>query len=368
MTKVIMFANTSWYLWNFRRTLIARLVDNDLEVFLIAPDEAYKTQLTDLGATFISIQMSARGYAIFEELGSFLSVLKLYRKIRASTAFHFTIKPVLYGTFAGYLSTTPSINTVTGLGTLFSQSSSRMTRLIGMMIYRLIRNFTNWTFFQNIDDMRLMLENRLVRKDKCSVVAGSGIDLVKFPFQRHRKNSDAIRFLFIGRLIKDKGLIELADATRMIKAQGALVEVIILGEKETDSRVGIEDALFKSWITEGLFNYEGFHSDVRGWISKVDCVVLPSYREGLPRCLLEAAASGRPIVATDVPGCREIVNDGENGFLCRSRSAESLAHAMRRMIGISDSDRQNMGALGRKIVEEHFDQELVLREYLNKLC
>ena len=220
-------------------------------------------------------------------------------------------------------------------------------------------------FFQNPHDRALFVGRRLVRAGQVGLLPGSGIDLERFrPRSRPRPASQPFRFLFVGRLLRDKGLVEYADAARLLRPRWPDVEFAILGFAGSDNRSAVPIAEVERWRAEGLVDYLGDIDDVRPFLAEADCVVLPSYREGLPRSLLEAAAMAIPLVATDVPGCRDLVTHGDNGLLCEVRSAASLAAAMEAMLKLDPSERQAMGQRGRARVERDFDQAIVVDAYL----
>jgi len=223
-------------------------------------------------------------------------------------------------------------------------------------------------FFQNPDDLKLFVAGGLARDEQAQLIPGSGIDLQHFrPAGTARNGDERFRFLFVGRLLRDKGLVEYAEAARLLRSDWPRVEFAILGFAGSDNRSAVPIADVERWRAEGIVTYLGETGDVRPFIAEADCVVLPSYREGLPRTLLEASAMATPMVASDVAGCREIVEDGDTGFLCAAQSAESLAEAMQAMLRLSPEERAGMGARARKKVEREFDQALVAQAYLQVL-
>lgn len=362
MVKILFFANTSWYLWNFRRGLIARFLELGYKVVVVAPDEQYATRLKEIGCITELTHLDNKGLNPLRDLYTIFDLWRIYRKQRPAFAFHFTVKSVIYGTFVGRLLRVRCINTVTGLGTAFI--GNRWSRKIVGTLYRYIREKAQWTFFQNDEDFNLFRENRYVRADRASVVAGAGINLTQFAFSPRESNS-SFRFLYLGRLLFDKGLLELKEAAKRIKERRADVRVQILGPIESKNPTAINPTTLNAWIEERSIEYLGETDDVSGFIAKADCIVLPSFREGTPRSLLEAAAIGRPIVATDVPGCKEVVIDGKNGFLCQPGSVEKLVEAMQKMLNLTDERRLAMGRAGRKIVEKSFCEQMVIDRYLS---
>ena len=232
------------------------------------------------------------------------------------------------------------------------------------ILYKIALGFNSKVFFQNKSDQRLFLENGLVAERITDLLPGSGVDLDKFiPVEKSIINNKII-FLLIARLLKDKGLLEYIEAIKIIKDRYDNVEFQILGAVDSLNRTAINKEELQSWIDDKLVGYLGTADAVEKVISQCDCVLLPSYREGTPRSLLEACAMEKPIIATDVAGCRDIVDDGINGFLCKVKSPEDLADKIELMLNLSDNERLLMGKAGRKKIREQFDEKIVINRYL----
>jgi glycosyltransferase involved in cell wall biosynthesis len=298
-----------------------------------------------------------------------LSTLKAFhrvlKRIRPAAVLTYTIKPNIYASIAARTLGIPVINNVSGLGIVFTRETM-LTRLVERL-YRFALTRSATVFFQNRDDAALFAKRRIVRQAQTQILPGSGVDLSQF------KPSDAplgpqFTFLFAGRLLWAKGLGELAQATRKLKASGGEIRVRIAGIVAGDDRDAVPLDQLQTWADEGVIDFLGPVDDIRPLIAEADCVLLPSYyREGVPRALLEAAASARPVITTDWPGCREALDDGVTGFLCQPRSSDSLADAMRRMMNLEPAERQAMGREGRTKMEREFSEELVIRAYLDAL-
>ena len=222
-------------------------------------------------------------------------------------------------------------------------------------------------FFQNPDDRDLFVERRLARPDQARLLNGSGIDLDQFCPSQNAREPGPLRFLLVARMLRDKGVEEYVGAARILRHEGSAARFLLLGPTDADNRTAISPAQVASWQDEGLVEYLGTSDDVRPHLAAADCVVLPSYREGLPRSLIEAAAMGKPIVTTDVPGCRGAVEDGVTGLLCEVRSAKALADAMREMIALTPSERCAMGRAGRDRAERLYDQDIISAAYLDEI-
>jgi glycosyltransferase involved in cell wall biosynthesis len=238
--------------------------------------------------------------------------------------------------------------------------------VVAKFLYRMSFRFARKVFFQNPDDLKLFLDKNLVKKQAVDLIPGSGIDLKHFTPVNYQRNPK-FTFLLISRLITDKGILEYVDAVKKLKAEGIAARFQVLGAMDPEHKRGISKALIQSWIDSGTIEYLGTTDDVRHFIQQADCVVLPSYREGTPRTLLEAASSSKPIIATDVPGCNQVVEHQVNGLLCKLKDADDLARQMRRLADMDDKTLQTFGSNGRKKMEAEFDESIVINKYLQAI-
>jgi glycosyltransferase involved in cell wall biosynthesis len=356
--------NTAWNLLNFRAGLIRALVAHGYEVVAVAPPDEYSESLADLGCRYVPLPMDNQGTHPGRDLFLLWRFLRLMRRERPDVYLGYTVKPNVYGSLAAHFCGIPVINNIAGLGVVFSKDGW-LTRLV-RGLYRLALARSHRVFFQNNDDMNLFVAGGLVDADVVGRVPGSGIDLALFRLEPLPAASVVrMRFLLIARMLWDKGVGEYVEAARLVRLRYPDVEFCLLGFLDVKNPAAISREQMAAWVGEGVVNYLGVTDDVRSFIAEVDCVVLPSfYREGVPRTLLEAAAMGRPIVTTDAVGCREVVDDGVNGFLCRVRDAHDLAEKLERMILLSPEERTSMGRYGREKVEREFDEKIVIRRYL----
>ena len=277
----------------------------------------------------------------------------------------YTVKPNVYGSLAAHVMGVPVINNVAGLGAVFVKDS-RLTGLV-RRLYQLALSRSVKVFFQNDDDHQLFVTGGLVDNSVTSVLPGSGIDLAKFS-PVPLPNKLPIRFLLIARMLWDKGVGEFVEAARLLKSRGVKAEFCLLGFLDVQNPAAISRAQMDKWVAAGIVNYLGVSDNVSDEIARADCVVLPSfYREGTPRTLLEAAAMARPIVTTDSVGCREVVDDGINGFLCRPRDSFDLAEKLAQMATLSPGERKAMGLRGREKAERQFDERIVINKYLETI-
>jgi glycosyltransferase involved in cell wall biosynthesis len=303
--------------------------------------------------------MDRSGTNPFRQLALVWSLRRVILEEGPDLLLAFTIKPNIYGCSLCRLLGIPAVPTVTGLGTAFLGGPALRRMVLAM--YRFAFARARMVFFQNPDDEALFLRERIVRSGQSRVVPGSGIDLDRF---RPSELPDQPRFLMIARLLGDKGVREYAEAARELRGRLPSATFALVGELDRDNRSAIGEGELKSWVRDGILDYLGPAEDVRPHIERSMAVVLPSYREGLPRTLLEAAAMGRPVIGTDVPGCRQVVRDGVTGLLCEPRSAESLAAAMERLAGMPPGERGRLGAAARAMAEREFGEKRVTEAYL----
>ncbi len=353
--------NTSWNIYNFRVGLLKALQDEGYKIVAIAPKDNFSHKLEELGFEYYEVKMNNKGTNPFEDLKLIADYYKLFKTIKPDVTLHYTIKPNIYGTLAATLAGVPVINNVSGLGTVFLDD--RLSSKIARWLYRFTFQFSKKVFFQNNYDKALFTESGFVDPAKTDRLPGSGIDTNKeIPLHHSVANKD-IRFLFVARLLKDKGLVEYVDAARIIKAKYPDVEFDVLGPYYHGNPSAITGQEIGAWQKEGVIIYLGVSDDVENVIAHADCVVLPSYREGLSRVLLEASIIAKPIITTDVPGCRELVDDGYNGFLCSVKDSIDLAEKMELMLLLEDIERINMGLHGRQKIINEFDEQLVIDKY-----
>ena len=361
---IVMCANTAWNLANFRAPIITSLLEDGYRVIATAAKDGAESRLLALGAEFRPLPIQSSSRNPLDDFRLILALRRLLRAERPAALMTFTIKPNIYGTLAARMTRTHSLATISGLGSAFL-AGGRMGRLIDRL-YRLALRGAGAVFFQNDEDCDIFLERQLVRAEQVRRVPGSGVDLAAFPASP-LPGGPAPVFLFIGRLLLDKGVREFVEAATLVRHTGHESEFRILGECGVENPSAVPFKEVERWAADGTIRYLGPTEDVRPAIAESDCVVLPSYREGVPRSLLEASAMGRPLIATDVPGCRDVVDDGINGFLCEARSAPALADAIRRMMALAPAERQAMGVRGRTKVENEFGVERVVAAYRREL-
>lgn len=364
---VIVSANSLWNIENFRGNLIAALVRAGYLVTIAAPgSQDSASRSPDLGR-HLPLPLRSEGMNPVADAFLFLTYLRIFQQERPAAYLSFTAKPNIYGALAAGLLGIPAVPNVSGLGTAFIRGGM-LQRLLSTL-YRLAFRKASRVFFQNGEDRALFVKRRLVRAERCQVLPGSGVDLSRFqPRAETIEKRQGPTFLYVGRLLGDKGVREFVEAARLVRARHPECRFQLLGFAGVANRTAITPGEVAGWVEEGTVEYLGGVDDVRPYLAAASAVVLPSYREGLPRSLLEAAAMGRPLIATDVPGNREVVIDGENGLLCEVRSASSLAQACARFLALPAADRRRMGRTSRRMVEERFSEEKVIAAYLDALA
>ncbi len=365
-SKIIAITNnTSHYIIVFRLNLIRALQENGCRVIAIAPTDKYSLELEKHGVEYIPVDIDNKGTNPAKDAKLLVSLYKIYKATRPDAILHFTIKPNIYGSIAAGMLKIPVINNVTGLGTAFL--SGGPLQYISERMYRFAFKKANKVFFQNDIDHKFFLGKNLVNILRSEVIPGSGVDTTRFSPRIHTRQKNKFVFLLIARVIKDKGILEYIEAAEILKSRGINFESRLLGQIGSENRGALSQNDVNSWVAKGLINYLGEHEDVRDAIADADCIVLPSYREGTSKSLLESAAMGKPIIASDVPGCNNVVEDGFTGYLCKPRNALDLANKMEAMINLPATIRNKFGEAGRKKMTMHFDEKIVIKRYLEAL-
>ena len=358
---LILMGNDVPTVLNLRMNLIRSLQDAGYRMGVAAPPMDASSQLEAAGIAFYPMRMLPTGMRPTADAALFRQYVRLLRSERPAAILGFTVKPNVYGSLAARLCGIPALNNITGLGTAFI-SKGPLESLV-TALYRPALRKAEAVFFHNEDDRDLFVGRKIVRSEQAIVIPGSGIDLSRFKPEPLPGKADAPVFLLIGRLISEKGVREFVDAAARLKSDWPNARFQLLGDFATGPRAVSRDEL-EGWVAAGTVEYLGSSPDVRPFIAAADCLVLPSYREGLPRSLLEGAAMGRPLIATDAPGCRNLVEPGVTGFMCDVQSAASLAGAMESFLHLTPDERVEMGRRARQMVEERFSDERINEAYL----
>ncbi len=364
--KIAVIENGLFSTYTMRDGLMQRLLKEGYDVTILTHTNSFVSQVEKTGLKVINI---GSGNLNPVKVSKYIfNLYKSLKEIRPDVCLTFSIRPAIWGNFITRYLGIPTITNITGVGPLFS--SKNLAYRMARSIYRYALKKTKKVFFQNFDDMNLFIENNFVSKEIVERVPGSGVDYEKFsPMAFDKKSGNHFTFLFIGRLIKDKGIFEFVEAARIMRKKYPSILFNVIGpfwHQNLRSNT-ITKSDLQNWITEGLIDYQGEKKDVRKFIAEADCIVLPSYREGTSNILLEAASMEKPIVTTNTTGCKEIVEDEITGFLCNVRDAIDLTRKMEKMYLLSNEERNTMGKKARQKIIKEFDKQIVLSAYLKTI-
>ncbi|MCQ2455359.1 MAG: glycosyltransferase family 4 protein [Clostridia bacterium] len=356
--KIVVLANFAMGLYKFRKELIEELC-KDNEVYIVLPDGEFIEELKKIGCKFIPFEFNRRGINPIADFNQIIRYKKILKSLKPDVVLSYTIKPNVYGGIASSSLKIPYIANVTGLGT--SIENGGLLGFISTTLYKIGLKKASCVFFQNENNKKLFEDKKIV-SGKTRLIPGSGVNLSNHNLEEYESDAEGIRFLFIGRIMKDKGIGELLDAFDVISAKYPNVSLDIVGGCDEDYSAVLEEKAESGFIT-----YHGQQKQVHEFIKNSHCTVLPSYHEGLANVLLESASTGRPVIASRVPGCIETFDEGITGFGCEVKSYESLAKAMEKFIVLSLDEKKQMGLNGRKKVEKEFDRSIVIDAYIDEI-
>jgi glycosyltransferase involved in cell wall biosynthesis len=363
MSKILFFANTDWYLYNFRLSLAKELRANGHEIIFLSPPGNFQNLLERDGFEWIPFPLSRQGINPFRELWTLWKLSRLYYKLGPDIVHHFTIKPVIYGSLAAHLVRIPGIiNSITGLGHLFidSEAMTRLLRSIASRLYRINLRGTQ-VIFENPEDRDIFVQRRLLKAEQAHLILGTGVNVEKF-FPTLKTNDIPV-VLFSSRMLVTKGLLEFIEAAHILKEKGLQARFAIAGKTDPGNPASVPDEQIEALKRSDVLEWWGWQDDMPAALARADIFCLPSYREGVPNALLEASACGLPIVTTDTPGCRDVVSHGVNGLLVPVKNAEAVAQALETLI-VDHELRHRMGAAGREIAVNQFSMSKVNKETL----
>lgn len=365
---IVLFANTDWYLWNFRRSLALSLRDIGLQVLLVSPDGPYGERFGEMGLRWLPISMDRRSLNPFREVLLLWSLVRLMQRERPALVHGFTIKCAVYGSLAARLAGVPArINAVAGMGYVFISDSPKaclLRPLVRMLLKLALGGRNARLILQNPDDVALFRQARLVDPDHVRLIPGSGVDCERFSPATATVSDGRPRVVLPARLLWDKGLAEYAAAARLLRARGVPVDLLLAGDPDPGNPAAVPESVVRGWVSEGLLQWLGHVDDMPALFRSVQIVALPSYREGLPKGLIEAGASGCALVTTDVPGCREVVTHEVDGLLVPVKDGGALADAIERLVR-DPVLRNTLGAAARKKAIAEFDERIVVARTLD---
>ena len=361
--RILFFITEDWYFWSHRLPIARAVRDAGFEVLIATRVHQHKERIEKEGFKLIPISLGRRNKNIIKGIFSILEIIRIYRREKPHIVHHVAIKPVLYGSWAARIAGVPGVvNALAGLGFIFvaqGWKTSILRRLV-VFAYRSAFSAKNTIgIFQNPEDLKLFVDAGVVKSEKAVLIRGSGVDISHFIHLPEPAGIPTI--VLASRMLWDKGVGELVDAARILNKDGIKCCMILVGNPDPENPASIPEETLHRWHSEGIIEWWGHKDDMPEVFAKSNIVVLPSYREGLPKVLLEAASCGRAIVATDVPGCGEIVRHNENGLLVPPHDSKALANALK--VLIKDPElRAKMGAKGREIVEAEFSEEIVVKQ------
>ena len=358
--RILVLANNDVGLYRFRKDLLAALLGAGHEVYISLPDGGFISELVQLGCRFIDTPIERRGMNPIHDSKLFRQYRAMLKEVKPDLVLTYTIKPNIYGGLACRMAHIPYAVNITGLGSAI-ENGGWLKKFV-LALYKPALKGARVVFFENAGNRDTLTATGVVPKGRDVVLSGAGVNLEDYPYQSYPQEG-AVRFLFVGRVMHEKGVDELfAAAKRMKQEYGDGVEFHIVGSFEEGYKP-LMDELEKA----GVVKYHGYQSDMKRFYAMASCVVLPSYHEGMSNVLLEAAASGRPLITSDIPGCREAVDDGVSGYLCPEKDADALYEAMRRFVELPESWRGEMGRRGRERMEQRFSKTAVVAETIKHL-
>lgn len=357
--RILILANNDGGLYQFRRELIERLVIEHEVICCVPKSDGFIERLEALGTKCIIVDLNRRSTNPIDDFKLYSTYVKIIKDTKPDIVLTYTIKPNAYGGMACQQKKVPYIANVTGLGT--SIENGGLLCRISLSLYKKGMRKAKCVFFQNEQNMKMFKEKKIVR-GFARLIPGSGVNTSNFTYENYPEDKDLFHFLFVGRIMKDKGIEELLSAIEILSKEGKKVFLDVVGGCDEDY-----SKMICHYEKQGLIKYYGEQKDVHSFYSNAQCVVLPSYHEGMANVLLESASTGRPIIATRIPGCQEIFEEGVTGLGCDVRDIESLKNAMDRMYMTSWEDRKKMGVAGREKVRREFERSIIVNAYIEEI-
>ncbi|MDK2810428.1 MAG: hypothetical protein PWR27_1137 [Petroclostridium sp.] len=360
MARILILANSDLGLYKFRKELIEELLIEN-EVYISLPNGDYIKDLVQLGCKFIETEIDRRGVNPLKELKLIFRYMKIFNIVNPDLTITYTIKPNIYGGFLSRFHKVKYATNITGLGSAF-QNNGVLKKMI-IKLYKSSLKKSNVAFFENEDNMNNFIQSGITSLQNSCKLNGSGVNLEEYNFVKYPFKDEFVRFLYIGRIMKEKGIDELLYVAKRIKSENRNAQFEIVGPEEEKYT-----PILNQLEEQGILVYHGYQEDVKPFIKRSHCFVLPSYHEGMANTLLECGAMGRPIITSDVPGCREAVLDGENGYLTRVRDSEQLYQNIVRFMNNSNDEKEIMGLKSRQYIEKNFSRNLIVAKTLERLA
>jgi glycosyltransferase involved in cell wall biosynthesis len=359
MKKVLILSNHHVYTYNLRKEIIQKILYENYEVYLVLPYGEKVERLMEIGCKFIDLPLDRRGINPINDLKLLFSYYRIIKKIKPSVVLSYTIKPNIYGGIASKSTNTPYLANVTGIGT--SINNKGLIQKITLTLYKFGLKKAACVFFQNELNRQLFIDKHIVN-GKTKLIPGSGVNLNYHCFEDYPDSDDIIKFLFIGRIMKDKGIDELLEAAQKVKCMYPNVQFDLVGYCEENYTKRLSD-----FENRGIIKYYGQQDDVHSFIKGAHAIIHPSYHEGMANVLLEAASTGRPVLASNIPGCRETFDEGISGYGFEVRNTLALVNTIEKFIQLPYEKKKQMGIAGRSKVEREFDRQIVIDSYMEEI-
>lgn len=364
--KILITSNSTWNLYNFRLNFIKSLIKKNNKIYVLSKEDSYSSILKKEGCKIININFSRKNSNFLENFKIFFIYFKIIYKIQPNVIFSYNIKPNIYSGLVSRLLNIVQISTITGLGTFYLNNNLLKYFVIHLYKFSLKKN--KMIFFHNSNDLDYFKKLN-INKNNLRIVAGSGVDLKKFKYSPFIKYNNIIIFTMFSRIISDKGVNEYVEAAKIIKNKKLNKKIIfnLIGNIDFDNKTAINKIVLEKWVKEKFICHQEFSSEIYPLICKSNCIVLPSYREGMSKILIESCAVGRPVITTNVPGCKEVVEHGYNGFLCLPANIESLVDSILKFINLTNVEKNQMSLNAFNKAKLEFDEKKVVDTYIKSI-
>lgn len=359
--KIAIFSNSYWNLFNFRLPIINELKKNNKIILIANKDLFYKKFFNKKNIIVKKLIFSSKSISIFDNISIFFNIFFLLKKEKPDLLITFTIKPNIYGSLAAQFLNIKTVNNITGLGTSFLNRN--YFTLFIVFLFKISLKKSKIVFFHNSSEKKLFIKNLVIKRKQAKIINGSGVNIKNCKIKIFSKKKNTNNFIFSGRMIADKGIYELIEAIKIVKEYSSNSNFYFFGLLNVDNPGSISRTTIESWVNEGYINFSPNVKNVHKLLYKFDCFVMPSYSEGMSKSLLEAAAAGLPILCSNIPGCKEVVKNGRNGFLFNPKDIRSLSKAIIKFTHLPTHKRISFGKKSRSIINTNFDEKIITEKY-----
>ena len=361
--KIVIFSNSFWNLFNFRMPIINELKKNNKIILLAKKDSFYKKFFRIKNITPRQLNFSSKSVSILSNFFLLVDIFFFLKKEKPDLLITFTIKPNIYGSISSRILNIQTISNITGLGTAFLKKNLFISFV--KFLFKTSFKKSKIVFFHNSFEKNLFINSSIIKKDQAKIINGSGVDIKNFKKKIFSNSKITNNFIFSGRMISDKGIYELIEAIKIVKRRYTGVQFSLFGILSNDNVGAISKETIKLWVNQGYIKFYPSVKNIDKKLSNFDCFIMPSYSEGMSRSLLEAAASGLPILCSNIPGCKEIVKHDSNGFLFKSKNTKSLSNAIIKFINLSIHKRILFSKQSRYVIKNIFDEKKITKKYIN---